>query len=66
MSQEFNYQEEPSKCKTMEDITGQDGLVQKIIRNAIEQVMGKELSEYISNEKNNGRNISRNGSSKKQ
>jgi len=65
MSQEFNCQEELSKCKTMEDITGQNGLVQKIIRNAIEQVMGKELSEYISNEKNNGRNISRNGSSKK-
>lgn len=65
MSQEFNYQEELLKCKTMEDITGQDGLVQKIIRDAIEQVMGKELSEYISNEKNNGRNISRNGSSKK-
>jgi len=66
MSQEFNCQEELSKCKTMEDITGQNGLVQKIIRNAIEQVMGKELSEYISNEKNNGRNISHNGSSKKQ
>lgn len=65
MSQELNYQEELSKCKTMEDITGKNGLIQKIIKDAIEQVMGKELSEYISNEKNNGRNVSRNGSSKK-
>jgi len=25
----FNYEEELSKCKTMEDITGQNGLVKK-------------------------------------
>ena len=29
MTQDFNYEEELSKCKTMQDITGQDGLVQK-------------------------------------
>lgn len=33
MTQDFNYEEELSKCKTMQDITGQDGLVQKIISN---------------------------------
>ncbi|KAI4449319.1 hypothetical protein C823_003848 [Eubacterium plexicaudatum ASF492] len=31
MSQDFNYQEASSQCKTMEDITGKDGLVQKIM-----------------------------------
>ena len=29
MSQEFNYQEELSKCKIMEDITGKDGILGK-------------------------------------
>ena len=31
----FNYDEELAKCKSMEDITGQNGLVQKIIKNAM-------------------------------
>lgn len=65
MSQDFNYQEELSKCKTMEDITGKNGLIQKIIKDAVEQVLGKELSEYIASEKSNGRSVSRNGTTKK-
>lgn len=31
----------------MEDITGKDGVVQKIIKNAVEKILRKELSEYI-------------------
>lgn len=65
MSQNFNYQEALSKCKTMEDITGKDGLVQKIIKDAIEKILGKELSEYIDSQKNSGKNVLRNGSTKK-
>lgn len=65
MSQNFNYQEALSKCKTMEDITGKDGLVQKIIKDAIEKILGKELSEYIDSQKNSEKNVLRNGSTKK-
>lgn len=35
MSQNFNYEEAVSGCKTMEDITGPDGLIQKIIKDAV-------------------------------
>lgn len=65
MTQDFNYQEELSKCKTMQDITGKDGLIQKIIRDAIEHVLGQELEDYISKEKEIGNNVSRNGTTNK-
>lgn len=65
MTQNFNYQEELSKCKTMQDITGKDGLVQKIIRDAVEHVLGQEIENYISKEKENGNNVSRNGTTNK-
>lgn len=61
MSQEFDYQKELSKCSTMADITGPDGLVQKIIKDAVEQVLGREISEHITSEKEKGNQISRNG-----
>lgn len=65
MTQNFNYQEELSKCKSMQDITGKDGLIQKIIRDAVEHVLGRELENYISREKENGNNVSRNGTTNK-
>lgn len=65
MSQEINYEEELAKCKTMQDITGPDGLVQKVIRDAVEKILNRELDEYISTENENGNPVSRNGSSHK-
>lgn len=40
----FNYEEELSKCKTMEDITGPNGLVQKIIKNAMKSIIQNEFN----------------------
>lgn len=65
MSQELDYQKELSKCSTMADITGPDGLVQKIIKDAVEQVLGREISEHITSEKEKGNQILRNGTSRK-
>lgn len=65
MSQKMNYQEELSKCKTMEDITGPGGLVQKIIKDAVEQVLGNELTDYVAKQKEEGGTASRNGTSHK-
>ena len=48
MAQDFNYQEALLQCKTMEDITGKNGLVQKIIKDAVEHILGQELEDYIS------------------
>ncbi|MDE6850905.1 MAG: IS256 family transposase [Lachnospiraceae bacterium] len=65
MTQDFNYEEELSKCKTMQDITGQDGLVQKIIKDAVEHVLGMEMEDYILKEKEKGGSVTRNGTSHK-
>ena len=42
-----------------EDITGPDGLIQKV------QVLRKEVNEYIADAKENGNRVSKNGSSPK-
>ena len=65
MSQIIDYQEELEKCHTMEDITGPDGLIQRVIRDAVEQVMNREMEEHIAEEKENGRWAVRNGTSPK-
>ena len=65
MAQNFNYEEELAKCRTMQDITGQDGLVQKIIKDAVEHVLGMEMEDYISKEKEKGSKITRNGNTTK-
>lgn len=59
----FNYEEELSKCKTMEDITGANGLVQKIIKNAMETLLQNEFNNFI-NQSNANKNY-RNGYNKK-
>lgn len=65
MSQIMDYQEELEKCHTMEDITGPDGLIQRVIRDAVEQIMNREMEEHIAEEKENGRLAVRNGTSPK-
>ena len=65
MSQDFNYQEALLQCKTMEDITGKDGLVQKIIKDAVEHILEQELKDYISQKNSSGDKVSRNGSTTK-
>ncbi len=65
MSEAMDYQAELEKCHTMEDITGPEGLIQKVIRDAVQQIMDKELERHIAQERENGRPATRNGSSHK-
>lgn len=65
MTSGFNYQEELSKCSTMEDITGPNGLVQRMVKDAIEQILQGEMADYIENEKSRGNHPRRNGTSPK-
>lgn len=65
MTSRFDYQEELSKCSTMEDITGPNGLVQRMVKDAIEQILQDEIADYITTEKDNGNKPLRNGTSPK-
>ena len=49
----------------MEDITGANGLIPKIIKDAVEQILCREVSEHISSAKEDGEKGSRNGTSHK-
>ncbi len=65
MSQNFDYEEAVKECKTMEDITGPNGLIQKIIKDAVQHVLEQELNEYVASEKNKGRSVAKNGNTPK-
>lgn len=66
---QFNYEQELDKCRTLEDVTGKDGLVQRLVKNAIETMLKKELTEYLEREKSQSDDgsvpNSRNGTSPK-
>lgn len=61
----FNYEEELSKCKSMQDITGQNGLVQKIIKNAMETILQNEFNNFLNQTNNNMEKNYKNGYNKK-
>lgn len=61
----FNYDEELAKCKSMQDITGQNGLVQKIIKNAMETILQNEFNNFLNQNNNDVTKNYRNGYNKK-
>ena len=51
-STKFNYEEELAKCKSMEDVTGQNGLVQKMIKSALETLLQSEMKNFLNSSEN--------------
>ena len=60
-----NLQAEIKNCKTMEDITGKNGILKRLLKNMVENILEAEMSEslgydkYAAEGKNSGN--SRNG-----
>lgn len=52
----FNYEQELMKCKTMEDITGKNGLIQKAVKNALESLLQNEFNAHMQKENSGYRN----------
>src|SRR3989339_285058 len=65
MKSSINLQEELAKCKTIEDLTGKNGLLKRLLKEATEQMLEAEMTEHLGYEKHaaKGRNSgnSRNG-----
>ena len=65
----YDLEKELDKCETMEDLTGQNGLIQKLIGGMVEKMLEKEMEGHLGYEKpsvkgnNTGNN--RNGKNKK-
>lgn len=49
--EEINLKEELSKCKTMNDLCGRDGLIQRLLGGMVEQMLEKEMDEHLGYEK---------------
>lgn len=64
-NKKFNLEKELQGCKTMEDLVGKNGLVQKLIGGMVEQMLEQELDDHLGYQKNdpsgNGSGNSRNG-----
>lgn len=67
--EKFNYEEEVKKCKTLADVMGPDGLIKKMLKGVIENMLQAELEEHIGYakyaKKERGLGNSRNGYSEK-
>lgn len=47
----INYQEELAKCKTMEDLTGKNGLMKKLIQDMMQHLLEVEMEEHLGRER---------------
>jgi len=66
----INYEEEIKKCKTMDDVVGKNGLMQKLLKDVMQQLLEAEMDEHLGREKYERSNIDdevnyRNGHSSK-
>lgn len=65
----FDLKAELAKCKTAEDLTGKNGLVQRLVGDMLQQMLQKEMDEHLGYEKHSpdGHHSgnSRNGHTKK-
>ncbi|NRT32161.1 transposase-like protein [Clostridium beijerinckii] len=67
---DINYQEEIKKCKSMDDVVGKNGLMQKLLKDVMQQLLEAEMDEHLGREKyeradNESEKNYRNGYSKK-
>ena len=48
---DLDYQAEVRKCKTMEDVVGKNGLMQKLFKDIIQQLLEAEMEEHLGRER---------------
>jgi transposase-like protein len=48
----FNFEDEVTNCKSLDDVTGKDGLIQRMLKNVIETMLQKEITEHLGHDKN--------------
>ena len=48
---DIDYQAEIKKCKTLEDVVGKNGLMKKLFKDVIQQLLEAEMDEHLGSEK---------------
>ena len=52
----FDYNSEVKKCKTIDDVLGKNGLVQRLIKDVLENILEAEMDEHLGRDKNQRQN----------
>ena len=47
MKLSFDVEEALSRCKTLEDISGKDGLLKRMLKDMTEQILEAELTDHL-------------------
>lgn len=47
----FDYNDEVKKCKTIDDVLGKNGLVQKLVKDVLENILEAEMDEHLGRDK---------------
>ena len=47
----FDYNEEVKKCKTIDDVLGKNGLVQKLVKDVLVNILEAEMDEHLGRDK---------------
>jgi transposase-like protein len=51
MENALNFNEEIKKCKTQDDLFGEDGLIKKSVKEALESMLQAEIENYLGRKK---------------
>ena len=47
----FDYNSEVKKCKTIDDVLGKNGFVQKLVKDVLENILEAEMDEHLGRDK---------------
>lgn len=47
----FHYNEEVRKCKTIDDVMGKNGLIQRLVKDVLENILEGEMEEHLGRQK---------------
>lgn len=47
----FDYNAEVKKCKTIDDVLGKNGLVQRLVKDVLENILEGEMDEHLGRDK---------------
>lgn len=47
----FDYNEEVKKCKTIDAVLGKNGLVQKLVKDVLENILEVEMEDHLGRNK---------------
>lgn len=48
---DFDYNEEVKKCKTIDDVMGKNGLIQRLVKDVLENILEGEMEEHLGRNK---------------